>query len=68
LPKLDNYSIVVVGKILNPADVNRGGAIDIPDISIVAVAFGSKLGDEKWNVVADIAEPHGEISTVMLQP
>lgn len=35
-------------------DLNNDGEVDILDISIVAVAFGSRLGDENWNEVADI--------------
>lgn len=35
-------------------DINGDGAINILDISIVAKAFGSKPGDPRWDVRADI--------------
>jgi len=35
-------------------DLNRDRAVDIEDIVIVTVAFGSKQGSSKWNPVADL--------------
>ncbi len=37
-----------------PGDIVPDGIIDIFDITIVALAFGSKPGDINWNPVADI--------------
>lgn len=45
-------------------DLNEDRTVNIVDISIVAVAFGCKPGDENWNVIADVAEPYGEINIV----
>jgi len=36
------------------ADVNFDGAVNITDIAIAARAFGTKLGDEDWNEIADM--------------
>ncbi len=35
-------------------DLNQDGTVNILDITIVAVAYGSKSGDPKWNAVADL--------------
>lgn len=35
-------------------DLNQDGTVNIVDISIVAMAFGTKLGDDNWNEVADL--------------
>jgi hypothetical protein len=35
-------------------DINRDGKVDILDIAIVAKAFGTKPGDERWNSFADL--------------
>jgi peptide/nickel transport system substrate-binding protein len=35
-------------------DLNKDGTVNIVDISIVAVAFGTKPGDENWNETADM--------------
>jgi hypothetical protein len=35
-------------------DLNHDGKINILDISIVAIAYSSGLGDPKWNPVADL--------------
>ena len=35
-------------------DINQDGIVDIFDITTVAVAFNSKLGDPNWNEAADI--------------
>ena len=36
------------------ADINGDGKVDIRDITVVAMAFGSEPGDENWNQVADL--------------
>lgn len=35
-------------------DINGDGMINMVDISLVAIAFGSKLGDQNWNPASDI--------------
>ena len=35
-------------------DINQDGKVDIKDISIVASAFGTSLGDPRWNPAADV--------------
>jgi len=42
-------------------DVNHDAKVNIVDINIIAKAFGTKCGDEKWNPHADIDE-NGEIN------
>jgi len=37
-------------------DFDRDGTVNIVDISIVAIAFGTKEGDENYNVLADLDE------------
>lgn len=41
-------------KMLNLADVNEDGTVNILDIFLVAKAFSSKPGDENWKAVADL--------------
>lgn len=36
------------------ADMNRDGVVNVLDITLVAVAFGSKPGNPKWNAMADL--------------
>ena len=43
-------------------DLNGDGLVDIMDIAMVAKAYGTKPGDRKWNPIADVAEPYGEIN------
>jgi hypothetical protein len=35
-------------------DFNRDGKVNIQDITVIAVAYGCKPGDSKWNAVADL--------------
>jgi hypothetical protein len=37
-----------------PEDVNGDGVVDIKDLAIVAAAFGSYPGHDRWNPKADI--------------
>jgi hypothetical protein len=41
---------------LVPPDINHDRRVDIIDIAVLARAFGSKLGDSRWNADADIQE------------
>lgn len=43
-------------------DINGDGVVDIYDIVLATVAYGSKLGDPHWNPRADIAPPWGVIN------
>jgi len=45
-------------------DVNCDFIVNILDLSIIAKAFGSKLGDPNWNQIADTAEPYNEIDII----
>jgi hypothetical protein len=36
------------------ADLNADGRVNIQDITIVAVAYNSRLGDPNWNKIADL--------------
>jgi hypothetical protein len=35
-------------------DLNMDGRVNIQDITLVAIAYGSKPGDPKWNLMADL--------------
>jgi hypothetical protein len=37
-----------------PGDLNCDGKVNIVDVALAAVAYSSKLGDQKWNANADI--------------
>jgi parallel beta-helix repeat protein len=43
-------------------DVNRDGKVNIYDIVLVAVAYGSRIGDYNWNGNADFAPLFGVIN------
>jgi len=45
-------------------DLNKDGTVNIMDIALVAKAYGTKEGDERWNPIADVAEPYDEIDIV----
>jgi hypothetical protein len=47
-------------------DLNDDGIVDIVDLVIVALAFGSQLGNDNWDPRADIAEPWDLIDIVDL--
>ena len=46
------------------ADVNDDALVDIVDIVIIALAFGSQPGDDNWDPRADIAEAYDLIDIV----
>lgn len=46
-------------------DINHDGRVDIIDVAIAAKAFGSSLGESRWNVEADVQED-GTINIVDL--
>jgi len=50
----DNTYTDGVVTISTQGDINADGIIDIFDITIVALAFGSEPGDPNWNPIADI--------------
>jgi hypothetical protein len=37
-----------------PTDLNKDGEVNIQDMTIVAIAFDSKPGDQNWNPTADL--------------
>jgi len=41
-------------KVTFRSDLDRNFEVDIRDITIVAMAFGSNIGDENWNLIADL--------------
>lgn len=54
--KLDNATpFVAVGtiKVKMPGDIKPDGIVDIYDVIVAAQAFGSNIGQEHWNGVAD---------------
>jgi hypothetical protein len=42
-------------------DINSDGVVDILDVTVVAIAYGSKPGEKKWNPIADL-DKNGEIN------
>jgi len=36
------------------SDLNNDGTVNILDVSIVALAFGSTPDDPNWNIIADL--------------
>jgi parallel beta-helix repeat protein len=50
---IDNRFTVGIVKVVMAGDLNKDGIVDIFDIVIVAISFGSKPGDSNWNSVAD---------------
>lgn len=47
-------TLIVSNSLVLAQDLNGDGIVNILDLSIVAKAFGSKLGDANWNKVADL--------------
>jgi hypothetical protein len=47
-------SEMLIAQLAANADINKDGIVNILDVTIVAMAFGSKLGVEKWNGTADV--------------
>ena len=35
-------------------DLNKDGTVNILDIALVAKAYGTEPGDDKWNEIADL--------------
>ena len=44
-------------------DLNVDQKVDIEDITIVAIAFGSRAGDQKYNELADL-DQNGEVNII----
>jgi len=49
---LSTHNIFIQYAILG--DVNGDGMVDIFDVVLIAIAFGSKPGDDNWNAIADL--------------
>jgi len=47
-------NITVTIQVFLPTDLNQDGIVNIADVSIVAVAYGTKEGDENYNSIADL--------------
>jgi hypothetical protein len=52
IPNTTTGGTVVVGSI--PGDLNGDGKVSLTDLVILALAYGSRSGDAKWNQIADI--------------
>jgi parallel beta-helix repeat protein len=49
-----------------PGDVNGDGKVNIYDVVLASVAYGSRPGDSNWNPNADLASPYGTINILDL--
>jgi hypothetical protein len=49
-----NFDISIAGSDRLLGDINGDGIVNITDVVIVALAFGSKPGDPNWNSYADL--------------
>jgi parallel beta-helix repeat protein len=68
----DHYPLMVPwAPELLKADLNDDGVVNILDISIVAIAFGSTPEDSNWNIIADLNNDQIinilDVSTVALE-
>ena len=52
--QLHPVSIITVGHPLLPADLNRDGVVNILDMFRIALAFGSRPWEPRWNGMADM--------------
>ena len=59
----DRYPLIYPYGYVPSPDVNGDGIVDIVDIVIVALAFGTKPGDPDWNPIADLNQD-GEVDIV----
>jgi PKD repeat protein len=44
-----------------PGDINADGKVNLTDLVLLAMAYGSRPGDLNWNENADLAQPYGVI-------
>jgi hypothetical protein len=56
-------TVIRVSPSLLVTDLNKDGRVNIQDITIVAVAFGSRPGDADWNAIADL-DKNGVVNIV----
>lgn len=52
--KVAALTIMRVSSPVLPTDLNSDGTVNILDITVVAKAYGTKPGDERWNQTADL--------------
>lgn len=45
-----------------PGDLNDDGNVDLADLAILALAYGSTPADPNWNPAADLAAPFDVVS------
>jgi len=59
---VDHYPLFLCeGHVSILADISNDGTVNIQDVVLIAMAYGSHLGGLHWNPWADIAEPYGKI-------
>jgi len=59
------FNILILGTEYIVGDLNHDGKVDVRDVAIVALAFGSTPADPNWDPRADVDE-NGAIDTVDL--
>lgn len=50
----DNFSVAGTVKVKLPGDINEDGVVDIKDLSIVSIAFGTFEGEPEYDPDADV--------------
>jgi parallel beta-helix repeat protein len=64
ISNVDHYPFVnplVIPPTTLAGDVNGDGNVSLADLTSLALAYNSKLGDSNWNPMADLAAPYGII-------
>jgi len=51
--KVAALTVMRVSPSVLPTDLNKGGTVNILDITVVAKAYGANPGDNRWNQAAD---------------
>ena len=45
-------------------DINNNLEVDLYDVILICMAYGTTISDPEWNILCDIAEPYGIINII----